>query len=180
MDKDYNNKDFIIIITFFIFQKIAIFKIKVNNEKIERALNNEKIRRVIREQEIKMIKNRKGLDKEIFRGIRDIKIDVEEMNLNVFIGTENASITAFIIPIVSTILATILSKSIKKHNNKQVFSITPVYINQNLINIEFSGIFQIKMIHIINTICRVNKRRKGDRNERTSNRRSYDYGYEQY
>ena len=54
------------------------------------------------------------------------------------------------------------------------------YINKNLLNIEISSIFQIKMIHIINTICIVNKKRKGDKNERTSNRRPYDYGYEQY
>ena len=52
--------------------------------------------------------------------------------------------------------------------------------NENLLNIEISSIFQIKMIHIINTICIVNKKRKGDKNERTSNRRPYDYGYEQY
>ena len=100
------------------------------------------------------------------------------MNLKVFIGTENASLTAFIIPVISTTLALILSKNLKKYNHKQIFSITPIYVNQNLINIAFSGIIQIKMIHIINTICILNKKRKGDKYERTSNRRPYDYSYE--
>ena len=98
------------------------------------------------------------------------------MNLNIALGTEDAAITAFIIPIISTFIAMFLSKRVQRYNNNQKFSIQPVYINQNLINIEFSGIFQIKMIHIINTICIV--KRKGDKNERTSNRRTYDYGYE--
>lgn len=178
MNKNYFEKNFVIVITFLLFHRVTVFKIKVNNEKIKKLLSSGRIRKTIKEQELKIIKNRKGLDKDILKGIRDIKIDIEEMDLRVFVGTENASITAFIIPILSTVLATILSKSIKKYNNKQIFSITPVYINENLINIEFSGIFQIKMIHIINTICRVNKKRKGDKNERTSNRRAYDYGYE--
>ena len=112
--------------------------------------------------------------------IKNIKIEIDEMNLNISLGTEDAAITAFIIPIISTFIAIFLSRKVKKYNDNQKFSIQPLYINQNLINIEFSGIFQIKMIHIINTICTLNKKRKGDKNERTSNRRSYDYGYEQY
>ena len=100
--------------------------------------------------------------------------------MKILIGTENASLTAFIIPAISTFIAMFLSKQIRQYNEKQVFCVVPVYIDKNLINVEFSGIFQIKMIHIINTICIVNKKRKGDKNERTSNRRAYDYGYEQY
>ena len=111
--------------------------------------------------------------------IKSLKIELNEMDLKILIGTENAGMTAFIIPIVSTFLAMFLSKKISRYNNKQIFSVTPVYINENLINIEFSGIFQIQMIHIINTICIFNKKkRKGDKNERTSNRRAYDYSYE--
>lgn len=178
MNKHYFDKNFVIVITFLLFHRVSILRIKVNNEKIQKLLSNERIRKSIKEQEVKIIENRKDFDKDIIKRIRDIKIDIKEMNLKIFVGTENASITAFIIPILSTVLATILSKSIQKYNNKQIFSITPVYINENLINIEFSGIFQIKMIHIINTICRANKKRKGDKNERTSNRRAYDYGYE--
>ena len=108
------------------------------------------------------------------------KNKIKEINLKILIGTENASLTAFIIPAISTFIAMFLSKQIRQYNEKQVFCVAPVYIDKNLINVKFSGIFQIKMIHIINTICIVNKKRKGDKNERTSNRRTYDYGYEQY
>ena len=73
--------------------------------------------------------------------------------------------------------------NMKKDNWERVeklldkYNIKPIYNNQNLIIGEFSGIFQIKMIHIINIY--VLKRKEGvKKNERTSHRRSYDYSYE--
>ena len=178
LSKKHLNKNYKIKITIYIFEKIPILVLKITNEKIQKAMKNEKLKKVVKKQEIKIIENKKNIDKDLIKSLKNIKLQVEEMNLQISLGTEDASITAFIIPIISTIIAMFLGKKVKKYNNKQVFSITPIYINQNLINIQFSGILQIKMIHIINTICIVNKKRKGDKNERTSNRRSYDYGYE--
>lgn len=174
LEKDYKIK-----ITIYTFNKIPIIKTKITNEKIQQIIKNPKIKEAIKNQETKLIENRKDIDINVIKSIKNIKIEIEEIQLKITIGTENAATTAFIIPILSTIIATVLSRNIKKYNDKQTFEIKPVYINQNLLNIEFSGIIQIKMIHIINTICIVNKKkRKGDKNERTSNRRSYDYSYE--
>ena len=174
LEKDYKIK-----ITIYTFNKIPIIKTKITNEKIQQIIKNPKIKEAIKNQETKLIENRKDIDINLIKSIKNIKIEIEEIQLKITIGTENAATTAFIIPILSTIIATVLSRNIKKYNDKQTFEIKPVYINQNLLNIEFSGIIQIKMIHIINTICIVNKKkRKGDKNERTSNRRSYDYSYE--
>ena len=178
LSKEHLNKDYEIKVTIYTFTKIPILKIKINKQKIQKIMNNEKIRKTIKKQETKIIENKKDIDKELIKGLKNIKLETEEMNLQILIGTENASITAFIIPVISTIIAMFLSKKVQKYNEKQIFLVKPIYINQNLINIEFSGIFQIKMIHIINTICILSKKRKGDKNERTSNRRSYDYGYE--
>ena len=175
-NKEHLNKNYKIKITIYTFNFIPVFKLKITNEKIKKAMNNEKIRKTINEQKTKIIENRKDIDIEAIKEIKNIKVEIDEMNLQILIGTENASITAFIIPVISTILAIFLSKSIEKYNDKQLFFVTPLFIDQNLINIDFSGIFQIKMIHIINTICKV--KRKGDKNERTSNRRSYDNCYE--
>ena len=178
LEKEHLNKNYEIKVIIYIFQKIPILKTKITNKKIEKVINNEKIKETIKKQEIKIFENTRDMDKQIIKGLKSIKLEIEEMDLKIQIGTEDASITAFTIPIISTILAIFLSKKVKRYNNKQKFSIQPVYINQNLINIEFVGIFQIKIIHIINTICILNKKKKGDKNERTSNRRSYDYGYE--
>ena len=101
------------------------------------------------------------------------------MDLKIDIGTENAALTSIIIPIISTILAILLREKIKS-KEEQFFIITPIYQNQNYLNIELSGIFEIKMNHIINIIhLLLRKNKKGVKKyERTSNRRSYDYSYE--
>ena len=172
--QEHFNKNFIVEIKLYIFNFIPILKSKITNKKILKIINNEKIKK-----ELKLVENRKDIDiKTTINLLKNIKVQIDEMKLDVTVGTEDASITAFMIPIMSTVIAIFLSRQVHKYNDKQIFSIKPIYINQNLINIEFSGIFQIKMIHIINTICILNKKRKGDINERTSDRRTYDYGYE--
>ena len=177
-NKEHLNKNYKAEIIIYTLNLIPILKFKITNKKIKKIFNNEKIKKAIDMQKTKIIENKKDIDIKAIKEIKNIKIEINEMELNILVGTEDASITAFIIPIISTCIAIFLSRKVEKYNDKQVFSIKPIYINQNLINIEFSGIFQIKMIHIINTICIINKKRKGDKNERTSNRRSYDYGYE--
>ena len=178
--KPHLNNNYQIKIKIYTFGILPIINIKLNNKKIQKILSNQKIKEKIKQQETKIIENKANIDKELITSLKNIQTEIKEINLKILIGTENASITAFTIPVISTFVAMFLSKQIRKYNEKQVFCVLPVYIDKNLINVEFSGIFQIKMIHIINTICIVNKKRKGDKNERTSNRRTYDYGYEQY
>ena len=171
--KPHLNNKYQIKIKIYTFGILPIFNIKINNKKINKILKNQKVKEKIKEQQTKIIENKANINKELITSLKNIRTEIKEINLKISIGTENASLTAFVIPVISTLLAIILSKQINKS-----FLVTPVYIDQNLINIEGSGIFEIKMIHIINTICILNKKRKGDKNERTSNRRSYDYGYE--
>ena len=179
-ENSHLNKKYQIKIIIYTFGIIPIFKIKLNNKKIQKIINNQTIKEKIKQQETKIIENKANIDKEVITSLKNIKTEIKEINLKIIIGTENASLTAFTIPVISTLVAVFLSKQIKKYNEKQVFLVEPVYLDKNLLNIEISSIFQIKMIHIINTICIVNKKRKGDKNERTSNRRTYDYSYEQY
>lgn len=161
-----------------IFTNIPILKINITKQKIDKVIKNEKITKKIKEQEIKAFENKEEIKRQILSAMKNIKIDIREMDLKINIGTENAAVTALIVPILSTIITIFCSTRIKKINNNQKFEIQPVYINKNLINILFSGIFEIRMIHIINTICTMKKEGKGDKNERTSNRRAYDYSYE--
>ena len=105
------------------------------------------------------------------------KFNIKKINLSINIGTENASLTALLVAIISSITGIVFRKSIID-SKKQSFRIVPVYINKNLINIAVSGIFEIKMIHIINIMYVLNKKKGVKKNERTSNRRTYDYSYE--
>ena len=124
-----------------------------------------------------IIQNKNKFDKNVIKAIKKSNININKINLNLEIGTENATLTSVIVPAISTILAILLSRKIENPKN-QLFIIQPVYINQNLINIVFSGIFEMKMIHIINIIYILNRKKGVNKHERTSNRRSYDYSYE--
>ena len=83
----------------------------------------------------------------------------------------------FLIPIISTIISIILARKKIKTKN-QNYQIKPVYNAGNLLNIEFNGIFELNLIHIIKVIYIINKKESVKKNDRTSNRRAYGYSYE--
>ena len=171
--KRHINKDYKVIIKLCILSKISILKINITKTKLEKL----KIKEKIKDIDLKIIENRNKFDKDLIRAIKEINLDIDKINLNIELGTENASLTSIVVPAISTILAILLRQKIEKFEN-QIFIVKPIYINQNLINIVLSGIFEIKMIHIINIIYILNKKEGVKRYERTSNRRSYGYGYE--
>lgn len=77
---------------------------------------------------------------ELFHSI-NIDIDIVKFDLIANIGTEDAGLTALVVGLVSAILGII----IKKPN----FQINPVYLNKNLLEIKFNGIFNVDLIHYI-------------------------------
>lgn len=167
------NKDYKVIIKLCILKKIPILKVNITKTKLEKMKIKEKIKNI----DFKIIQNKNKFDKNAIKAIKKSNININKINLNLEIGTENATLTSVIVPTISTILAILLSRKIENPKN-QLFIIQPVYINQNLINIVFSGIFEMKMIHIINIIYILNRKKGVNKHERTSNRRSYDYSYE--
>lgn len=156
--KEHVNKNYKINIKVYIFNIIPI--IRITEKKIKELFKNEKVREQIKKQELKINKNNINIKK--IKDIKNLRLDIDKIDLKVMVGTENASITAFIVSILSALIAVFLFKQNKTINNKYKYIIEPIYINEDLINIEISGIFQIKMIHIINTICLVMKKNKGN------------------
>lgn len=174
--------DYNIIIQLIILKKFPILEIKFNKNNI---IKIEKIKRKIKNKfetfDFTEIEKDKEIKKKILEIIKKLKIDIDKINLNIEIGTENAVLTSFIIPVVATLLTYILKNNIKNNvikSEENKFKIKPIYYNQNLLNILFSGIFEIEMIHIINIICILIKKEGVKEYERTSNRRTYGYSYE--
>ena len=134
----------------------------------------EKIRKL--EEEIYI--NKDKFDLKLLNAIREFNkcIKIVDFKLKIQLGTENAFLTSILVAIISSIMSITISKKAMRED-KIFYNVEPIYNSQNLINIAISGIFQIKMIHIINTIYVLNKK-GGIEYERTSNRRSYDYSYE--
>lgn len=167
------NKDYKIIIKFCIFNKIPVIKSTITQDKFKKIKVNQKAKDIA----IKALRNKKKIDVKSFSAIKKINISIKDIRLKINIGTENAGFTAIIVGIISTIIPIVLRNKVEDYKN-QTFAINPIYINQNLINITLSGIFETRMIHIINIIYILNKKEGGKKHERASNRRSYAYSYE--
>lgn len=169
------NKDYKIIISLYVLKVIPILKISITKTKLEKVKLKEKIKKL----DFSLLEKKFSFDKKIWKSIKEANVFIKNINLHVDIGTENASLTSIMVPAISTVIAIILRKKVKKFEN-QTFMIHPVYQNQNLVNLYISGIFEIKVCHIINIIYMLNrKEKKGVKKyERASHRRTYDYSYE--
>ncbi len=164
---DYNLK-----VVIYIFEKIPIFKITINKQLLSKIKFKQKAVKMI-EKEI----DKQKIGKQEILVLKNLKMKITKLDLKIEIGTENAAITGILVGIIGAIYSMFIWKFIKNKEAQKMY-IGPIYIDKNIINLRFQGIIEIKMIHIINTICIINKRKRVDKNERTSNRRTYDYSYE--
>ncbi len=169
------NKDYKIIISMYSLGFIPVLRINITKTRLEKMKLKEKIKKV----DFSLLEKKFSFDKKVWKSIKKAKLSIKNINLHVDIGTENASLTSVIVPAISTVIAIILRKKVKEFEN-QTFIIHPMYQNQNLVNLYISGIFEIKVCHIINIIYMLNKKEKKGvkRYERASHRRTYDYSYE--
>lgn len=175
ISKRHLNKDYEIIVKLYVLDLFPILKIPITKTKLEKMKVKEKIKNI----DFKAIEENPRLNKKIIETIKSIEFSIPKINLYIEIGTENASLTSIIVPTISAIIAIILRQKVKKVKN-QKFIVQPIFQNQNLVNLSFEGIFEIKTSHIINIIYRFNKKEKEGvkEYERTSNRGAYDYSYE--
>lgn len=156
-----------ILMKIYVLKKIKIFekdlkKVKLDDQKIKSRLD--KITR--KNSELKTNIN----VLEIF--LKD-NYRIEKMNLNIYVGVEDAAITAVGVSIISSLISFFIRNKIE---NKQTYKVVPVY-NANRLKVEFNGIFTLNIVNIINIINSLKKGRV-KKNVRTSNRRTYAYSNE--
>ncbi len=175
MNKKHINPNYYLQISWIMLNKIPIIQIKINKHTVKKLKLKDKFVDI----DIKMWEERKKLDKETISIIKKIDFAIKKLKLKIDIGTENSAITSLLIPIISTVISFLLRNKMKT-KEEQTYIVQPIYKDQNYLNITISGIFEIKMNHIINVIYLLSrKNKKGVKKyERTSNRRSYDYSYE--
>ena len=173
--KRHLNKDYEIIVKLYVLGLFPILKIPITKTKLEKIKLKEKIKNI----DFKAIEENPRLNKKIIEAIKSFKFSILHCNLYIEIGTENAGLTSIIVPAISTIISIILRKKVKKVK-KHKFIVQQIFQNRNLVNLSFTGIFEIKISHIINIIYRFYKKEKEGvkEYERTSNRGAYDYSYE--
>lgn len=151
------NKDGKIYVYIVLFGKIKLLKKNVRNVKFLK-----------KNMDIKLLKNN-NLKIDYKEFIKNTRVNVEYIDLNIQIGIEDATLTAISVGIVSSILGVILKKP--------KYQVVPIYSNKNVLKIKLDCIFTIYLMHYIyNQIFK--KKRRVNKNERTSNRKSYANSYE--
>ncbi len=171
------NDDYKISIKLNLFGKFTIFKKSFNKQKIDNLKVKNRLKNKMKDINFnKILKKEKINLKLIKKFLKDI-IGIVNIKLNIELGVDDAGKTAVLVGILSSIIPIIFRMKIKNIKN-QYFKISPIYNNQNIINMEISGIFGFKLIHIINIIYILSKEKGEDKNVKSSNRESYDYSYE--
>ena len=168
-----------IILKLNILGNIPIIKFTMTKPKLKKIQNTLKMKEKIKKLEKDIWDNRNKIDVNFVEIMKAVSkgIHIEDLNIRTTVGTENAFLTAILVAIFSSIFSIGISRLSAKED-KVKYKIEPIYMGQNFIKIAISGIFQIKVIHIINIIYVLNKKGGMKNHERTSNRRSYDYSYE--
>ena len=128
------NEDGKIYVYLLLFNKIKLFRKNVRN------IPMKDVKFESSDFDIKIFKN-KDIKINYFELIRNINIDIKNIDLNVKIGTEDAGVTAILVGILAGILGIIIKKP--------KYQILPIYANRNLLKINLNGIFTIYLMHYI-------------------------------
>ena len=173
------NDDYEIILTLNILEKLPIIKFKITKKKLIKIQKKFQMNEKIKKLEKDIWNNKDEIDFKFIDMVKDLRksIYIKKLDLEIQFGTEVAFLTAMLVAIFSSAISIGISNMYVKEDNIH-YQVEPIYTSQNFVKIAISGIFQIKMVHIINIIYVLNKKGGMKNHERTSNRRSYDYSYE--
>lgn len=161
--------NFCIKVRIYIFNKIKFLEIKLDNQKLNKIYSKQKVEKIDTK---KMMKRLPKSNKEKLNLLK--KINLQKLDLNLEIGTIDIMLTTSIIPILSSFLSYFL---VKAGNRNCKYRIMPIYVERFVYKIDLNCIFSLKMIHIINIMWLI-LRKRDDKNGRTSNRRFNAYRYE--
>ncbi len=163
-NKKHINDRYEIIIKLKIFGTIPIIKFTLNKNKIRKIQQSLNTKEKVKQLEKDIMQNKNELDVQIIKGLKEFSkvIYIEKLDLEIELGTEDAFLTSMLVAIFSSILSIGFSRIRVKEKNI-AYEIEPVYRNQNSIKFEIFAIFQIKVIHIIDTIYVLNKKKREEK-----------------
>ena len=170
-------EEYLFIIKLKLFNKITWIKLKIN--KINKAKNSTFYKKVILNK-IRKINETQSFKISDIKALNELKIKTDKLNLYIKFDTKETTVTAFLTAIISTLISIVLSRTTTKYEKEKYrYKVEPVFCTQNLFKICIDCIISLKMVHIINVIYILKKKRSVNKyDKRTSNRRTYAYNNE--
>ncbi len=172
-------KKYLFYIRLKLFDKIPWLKVKIDREKIIKIKNSklfkskmlQKLNKVNNIKEI-ILKNKK----EIFNinNLKELNIKLKQLDLDMKISVLDNIITSFSVALIASLISIIMAKTATKYcTNKYRYIITPIYEYKPILKVKLNCIIDLKIVHIMNIIYILVKKRSVEYDERTSNRRAY-------
>lgn len=164
--------DFTVCIGFYFMNTIKLLRFTVNKAKLERS-------KLVNKISIKEVEKNVKINKELWEHLKTIKPKLQALKLNASIGTEDAVLTSITTLVLATLLSILLPYVVEpKHQPQITYKIEPLYQGKNIIDFSLHCIIYVKMVHIMNIIYIYLRKRRVEKYERTSNRRTYANSYE--
>ncbi len=182
MKKNKKLKNYLLFIRLKLFGKLTILRVKIDNKKISKMLESKILESKIFQKfndsnKIKeiILKNKKEiLKKQNINYLKFLNIKIKKLILYMDISASNSILTSFAVAIIASLISIILAGNVQKYDkNKYKYKITPIYEYNPILKINLNCIIDVKIVHIINVIYMLIKKRSVKYDERTSNRGAY-------
>lgn len=177
--KNEKLQDYLLYIRLKLFDRITWIKIKVNKKKIIKIKNSKlfksKILKKISEanniKEI-ILKNKKDIFN--INNLKDLNIRVKQLDLEIKLSALDNIITSFSVAIIASLISIIIARTANEYyTSKYRYIIVPIYEYKPILKIKLNCIIDVKIVHIMNIIYILVKKRSVLYDERASNRRTY-------
>ena len=103
----------------------------------------------------------------VIDSLRELKIKVEEIQINAKLGLSDAVFLSYLIAVINIVLSIIYVKIAKDNKKNYRYKIEPYQTINFYLKLSINCIINLKIVNIINIII---KNRSDVKNERTSNR----------
>lgn len=175
-------EDYLIYIKLKFLDKLTWLKIKIDHNKIEKLRRTKLIKLNLFKEisnfytmENSVLENRKEIfTKENLKYFKDLQIEIRKLDVYLKISTGFPNLTVYAVAIIASFISIILAKTVKNYSkDRYKYIVFPMYTLKPAIKISLNCIINVKMVHIINIIYMLKKKRSVRNDERTSDRRAY-------
>lgn len=168
-----------IIIRLKLFNRLTWLKVKITKEKITKSISNKLAKKIILKN-MKKFKENKNIEVKKIKVLKKLNINTDKLKLYIRMDTPSVTATTTTTTLIATVISIFLAKTASTNNmNNYKYKIQPTFYMQNLLKICIDCIISLKIVHIINIIYILKKKRSVNKyDKRTSDRRAYAYSNE--
>lgn len=169
-EKSERISEILIYIRLKLLDKVTLLKVKIDKNKINSIKNS----KLLKSKMFNKMNKKEMFKRDNIKYIKEINFKIKQVDLTLKLCTTDSIFTSFSVAGIASIISILLSKHIsKKDINKCKYVIIPQYEQKPSIKIKLNCIISIKIVHIMNVIYMLIKKRSVENDERTSDRRTY-------